>query len=43
MPDLKTKQSANFKIVLGYLTDIYNLKGDAKKSAEYDKKRAGIK
>ena len=43
VPDLKAKQSANLKIVLGYLTDIYNLKGDAKKSAEYDKKRINVK
>ncbi len=43
MPDLKAKQAANLKIVLGYLTDIYNLKGDAKKSAEYEKKRVGVK
>mgnify|MGYP000974197756 FL=1 len=41
--DLKPKQVANYKIVLGYLSDIYNLKGDAKKSAEYDKKRTAIK
>ena len=43
MPELKAKQAANLKIVLGYLTDIYNLKGDAKKSAEYEKKRVGVK
>jgi len=43
MTDLKPKQSANYKIVLGYLTDIYNLKADAKKSAEYEKKRAALK
>lgn len=43
MSDLKTKQTANLKIVLGYLTDIYNLKGDMKKSAEYEKKRVGVK
>lgn len=41
--DLKPKQAANYKIVLGYLSDIYSLKGDAKKSAEYEKKRTAIK
>jgi len=41
--DLKPKQLANYKIVLGYLSDIYSLKGDAKKSAEYDKKRSAVK
>lgn len=41
--DLKPKHVANYKIVLGYLSDIYNLKGDAKKSAEYDKKRSLVK
>ncbi len=41
--DLKPVQKANYKIVLGYLSDIYNLKGDAKKSAEYEKKRNSIK
>lgn len=41
--DLKAKQQANYKIILGYLSDIYNLKGDAKKSAEYEKRRTSIK
>lgn len=41
--ELKPGQKANYKIALGYLSDIYSLKGDAKKSAEYDKKRAAIK
>ncbi len=41
--DLNGMQNANYKIVLGYLSDIYNLKGDAKKAAEYDKKRDLIK
>jgi len=36
---LRPVQKANYKIVLGYLSDIYNAKGDAKKAAEYDKKR----
>ncbi len=40
--DLKPKQVANYKIVLGYLSDIYNLKGDAKKAAEYEKKKASL-
>ncbi|MFN8248545.1 MAG: hypothetical protein U0T68_06295 [Ferruginibacter sp.] len=40
--DLKPKQSANYRIVLGYLSDIYNLKGDAKKAAEYDKKKSSL-
>jgi hypothetical protein len=36
---LRPVQKANYKIVLGYLADIYNAKGDPKKAAEYDKKR----
>jgi hypothetical protein len=36
-------QMANYKIVLGYLVDIYSLKGDKKKSDEYSKKRAALK
>ncbi len=41
--DLKPMQVANYKIVLGYLADIYNLKGDKKKADEYEKKKASIK
>jgi len=41
--ELKPGQKANYKIVLGYLADIYSLKGDAKKSAEYEKKRSAVK
>jgi hypothetical protein len=37
-PKLKDMQKANYKIVLGYLSDIYNLKNNPKKSAEYDAK-----
>ena len=40
---LKPKQSANYKIALGYLIEIYNLKGDKAKSAEYEKKRTALK
>lgn len=37
---LRPVQKANYKIALGYLSDIYNAKGDPKKAAEYDKKRS---
>lgn len=40
--DLKPKQVANYKIVLGYLSDIYSLKGDARKAAEYEKKKSSL-
>lgn len=40
--ELKPGQKANYKIVLGYLSDIYSLKGDTKKSAEYEKKRSSV-
>lgn len=33
-------QKANYKIVLGYLSDMYNLKKNPVKAAEYDKKNA---
>ena len=39
-PNLRPVQKANYKIALGYLSDIYSAKGDAKKAAEYDKKKA---
>ncbi|RZJ86085.1 MAG: hypothetical protein EOO20_19000 [Chryseobacterium sp.] len=42
-PNLKASEKANYQNVLGYLGDIYNIKGDAKKAAEYDKKKAAIK
>jgi len=41
--ELKPGQMANYKIVLSYLADIYSLKGDAKKSAEYDKMKNDLK
>ena len=41
-PSLKPVQKANFKIVLGYMSDVYNVKKDAKKAAEYDRKKSGI-
>ena len=41
--DMKGKQIANYKIILSNLSDIYSMKGDKKKSEEYDKKREGIK
>ena len=36
-PTLTTKQKINYKQVAGYLSDAYRVKGDIKKSAEYDK------
>lgn len=42
-PKLKPLQLANYKIVLSYLSEIYNLKGDKKKADEYDKKLAALK
>ena len=41
--NLKPLQTANYKNVLSYLSEIYNLKGDKKKADEFDKKRATIK
>ena len=41
--DLKAGQTANYKILLGYLSDMYSLKGDKKKADEYTKKQAAIK
>jgi hypothetical protein len=41
-PSLKPTQKANLKIVLGYMSDAYNAKKDAKKAAEYDKKRLAV-
>lgn len=40
---LKAVQKAGYQNILGYLSDMYNAKGDAKKAAEYDKKKATIK
>ncbi len=37
---LKPVQKANLKIVLDILSQLYTAKGDAKKAAEYDKKKA---
>lgn len=36
--DMKPVQKANYKIVLGYLSDIYSIKNNAKKAAEYEAK-----
>ena len=40
---LTTKQKINYKQVAGYLSDAYRVKGDLKKSAEYDKITDSIK
>lgn len=40
IPTKTGMQKANYKIVLGYLADIYNLKNNKVKAAEYDKKNA---
>lgn len=42
-PTLKASQKASFQNILGYMSDMYSAKGDPKKSAEYDKKKATIK
>ncbi len=42
-PSLTTKQKINYKQVAGFLSDAYRIKGDVKKSAEYDKIIDGIK
>lgn len=39
---LKSIQKANYKIILGYMSDVYNAKKDAKKAAEFDKRKAAI-
>ncbi|MEP6710803.1 MAG: hypothetical protein ABJA37_00225 [Ferruginibacter sp.] len=41
--NLKAIQKASYQNILGYLSDMYNAKGDAKKAAEYDKTKATIK
>lgn len=38
LPTMKPVQKANYKIVLGYLSDIYSIKNNPKKSAEYETK-----
>jgi hypothetical protein len=40
---LKATQKATFQNMYSYLVDIYNLKGDAKKAAEYQKLKSTIK
>jgi hypothetical protein len=40
LPTLKPGQKSNYKIVLDILSQFYSAKGDLKKSAEYDKKKA---
>ena len=42
LPTLKPGQKSNYKIVLDYLSQIYYAKGNDKKSAEYDKKKAEV-
>ncbi len=42
MATLKPVQKANYKIVLDLLSQMYSTKGDLKKAAEYDKKKAGL-
>ena len=41
-PKLKASQKTNYKSMLDYLSQIYLAKGDAKKSADYDKKRSEV-
>jgi len=36
---LKPEQKAKYRIVLSYMSDVYNNKKDAKKASEYDKKK----
>jgi len=40
LPTLRPIQKANYKIVLDILSQFYGAKGDLKKAAEYDKKKA---
>lgn len=42
-PPVKSSQKINYKNSLDYLSDIYNVKNNPKKAAEYDKIREGIK
>ncbi len=39
-PSLDPVQKANYRIVLGYMSDVYNFKKDPKKAEEFDKKKA---
>ena len=39
---LKAAPKANYKIILDYLSELYKVKGDTKKSLEYEKKRVAI-
>ncbi len=39
---LKTMQKANQKIILGYLSEIYSVKGNAAKAAEYEKLKTSL-
>ncbi|MBK7883243.1 MAG: hypothetical protein IPJ81_05200 [Chitinophagaceae bacterium] len=41
-PKLKASQKTNYKLMLDYLSQIYSIKGDAKKSAEYDKRKLAV-
>lgn len=41
-PSLKTSQKNVYKNVIGYLVDMYGVKGDTKKVAELEKKQASI-
>lgn len=43
LAELKLSQKASYQNMLQYLVDMYNYKGDAKKAADYDKKKAAIK
>jgi hypothetical protein len=38
LPSMKPAQKANYKISLGYLADLYSIKNNPKKSAEYQAK-----
>ena len=40
IPNKTPIQKANYKIALGYLSDIYSLKKNPVKAAEYEKKNA---
>jgi hypothetical protein len=40
IPSKTQMQKANYKITLGYLSDIYSIKKNPAKAAEYDKKNA---
>jgi hypothetical protein len=42
LPTLKPVQKANYKNMLDIVSQLYATKGDLKKSAEYDKKKAAI-